>query len=121
MSDTRPYFETATVLSVPLFSGGGTRFKILEAFRHGLPVVSSEKGCEGLDVLHERHLLIARNRAEHVQYLIQLIDDTERCAALAGHARTLLREKYTISTAVKQWGDCVERIRADAESNTTRG
>ncbi len=38
--------------------------KILEAFAHGVPVVSTTVGCEGLDVIHGRHLLVADRPAE---------------------------------------------------------
>src|SRR5690606_34177573 len=40
-------------------AGGGTRIKILEAFAHGTPVVSTSTGARGLDVVHGEHLLIA--------------------------------------------------------------
>ena len=47
------------MLAVPLEAGGGTRLKILEAFAAGLPVVSTPVGCEGIDGVHEEHLLVA--------------------------------------------------------------
>ena len=61
--DVGTYLERATLLTVPLDSGGGTRLKILEAFAAGLPVVSTPIGCEGIDANHGEHLWIAeRNR-----------------------------------------------------------
>jgi len=47
------------VAAVPIRFGGGTRVKILEAFAHRIPVVSTTLGCEGIDTTDGRHLLIA--------------------------------------------------------------
>src|SRR5262249_33155974 len=47
----RPYLAKASLLAVPLDSGGGTRLKILEAFAAGLPVVSTGVGAEGIAVI----------------------------------------------------------------------
>ena len=54
--DVGVYLEQASILAVPLDSGGGTRLKILEVFAAGLPVVSRGVGCEGIDCWHVEHL-----------------------------------------------------------------
>ncbi len=56
---TRPWLERASVTVIPLAAGSGTRFKVLEALALGLPVVSSPKGVEGLDVVPGEHVLVA--------------------------------------------------------------
>jgi glycosyltransferase involved in cell wall biosynthesis len=60
--DIGVYLERASILAVPLDSGGGTRLKILEAFAAGLPVVSTPIGCEGIDCRHGEHLWVAERR-----------------------------------------------------------
>lgn len=49
----------ADVVVVPVRFGSGTRVKIIEAFAHRIPVVSTTLGAEGLGVEHGRHLLLA--------------------------------------------------------------
>lgn len=49
----------ADVVVVPVRFGSGTRVKILEAFAHRIPVVSTTLGAEGLGLVHGRHLLLA--------------------------------------------------------------
>lgn len=44
-----PYVNAADVVAVPVTSGGGTRFKILESIACGTPVVSTTTGAEGID------------------------------------------------------------------------
>jgi polysaccharide biosynthesis protein PslH len=58
-----PYLLNATAAVVPLRYGSGVRYKILEAFAHGTPVVSTTVGCEGLGLRDGRDLLIADDPA----------------------------------------------------------
>ena len=59
MPSVVPYFAQATAFVVPLRSGGGTRVKVLEAMMHGVPVVSTTMGCEGLAVHDGDSVLLA--------------------------------------------------------------
>lgn len=91
--DIGPELASASVLAVPLDSGGGTRLKILEAFAAGLPVVSTPIGCEGLDVEHERHLLVA-SREQFVPAISSLLGDGAHAVRLAAEARDLAERHY---------------------------
>ena len=51
--------QRASAVIVPLRSGSGTRIKIIEAFAHRVPVISTSIGCEGLGVRDGEHLLVA--------------------------------------------------------------
>ncbi len=53
--------DRTDVSAVPIRFGGGTRIKILEAFVHRIPVVSTTLGAEGLDAVDDRHLLLAND------------------------------------------------------------
>ena len=56
-----PYYHRAKLAMVPIRAAGGTRIKILEAIVHGVPVVSTTLGAEGLDFSVPDHLLLADN------------------------------------------------------------
>lgn len=113
VDDTSKFFGAATVVSVPLTIGGGTRFKILEAFRYGVPVVSSEKGCEGLEVTHDRHLLIARSPTEHTNFIVELACDPVKRFRLVKEGRLLLKRRYSLDTAEEQWREFMDRFFSD--------
>ncbi len=91
--DIKPHLREAGVLAVPLDSGGGTRFKILEAFAAGLPVVSTPVGCEGLLAEHETHLLIS-DRDDFADQLLRLFSENTLAHRLAARARDLARDRY---------------------------
>ncbi len=88
--DVLPYLQHASMMLVPLFEGGGTRFKIIEAFAAGLPVVSSAKGAEGLGAEPGKHLLLAGDLAGFVEaaecVLASGADVAQRVAAAAEFA-----------------------------------
>jgi polysaccharide biosynthesis protein PslH len=88
-----PELASASLLAVPLDSGGGTRLKILEAFAAGLPVVSTRIGCEGLDVENQRHLLVA-SREQFVPAISSLLGDEARATRLSIEARSLASRQY---------------------------
>lgn len=100
--DTLPYYDLADVLCVPLQSGGGTRFKILEAFAADLPVVSSAKGCEGLTVKNGRELLIAETAHENADAIVRILSNKELKRSLCSSAKILLGSSYTPAVAAKQ-------------------
>ncbi len=57
--DLSPLLNNAGIFVVPLNAGSGIRVKILEAMAHGLPIVSTSIGVEGLPVVSGEHLLVA--------------------------------------------------------------
>jgi glycosyltransferase involved in cell wall biosynthesis len=65
------------VAAAPVFSGSGTRLKILEAMAAGVPVVATSKGAEGLPFGHGEHLLIAHSAADFAGSLRQLTINRE--------------------------------------------
>ena len=55
----------ADLVVVPIRYGSGTRIKILEAFAHRIPVVSTSAGLEGkINAIHGRHLLVSDSPEE---------------------------------------------------------
>ncbi len=90
-----PYFARAGVLAVPLTTGGGTRFKVLEAFAAGLPVVSTAKGVEGLSLVDGTHFLRAETASEFSAALCRLLADDRLRAEMRAAAHAVALERYS--------------------------
>lgn len=101
VADAVPFWKEATALAVPLLSGGGVRVKILEAMAMGLPVVSTTVGCEGLEVQHGVHLLIADTPRDFAQACATVLNDKELANKLVHNARALMLEKYDANIALR--------------------
>jgi glycosyltransferase involved in cell wall biosynthesis len=93
--DIRPYLSSAFAMVVPLFQGSGTRFKILEAWAAKVPVVSTAKGAEGLDVENERHLLFAETASEFLQCLRRLWTNKPLAEKLTVNGLELVKRDYS--------------------------
>ena len=108
-ADLRPEYAEAGMLVVPLRAGSGTRIKILEAFQHRLPVVSTSKGAEGLGVAHEEHLLIANSPDEMVNACLRLTSEPSLRNHLAEQAHAWVQREHSIETARRVICDCLRQ------------
>lgn len=63
----------ADAVVVPLQVGGGTRIKIIEAWAHEIPVVSTSVGAEGLDCVSGRELLLADDPEEFAKACYDIV------------------------------------------------
>jgi polysaccharide biosynthesis protein PslH len=85
----------AKIAIVPLVSGSGTRFKILEAWAAARPVISTTIGAEGLEARSGDHLLIAdtpENFAAAIEHL--LTNDADR-RKLGDEGRAHYLDRFT--------------------------
>jgi glycosyltransferase involved in cell wall biosynthesis len=89
-----PELARADLVAVPIHYGSGTRIKILEAFAHRIPVVSTTPGAEGLDVEDGRHLLIADTAQAFADACVTLLTDRERRASLVDEAHRHYLERF---------------------------
>jgi glycosyltransferase involved in cell wall biosynthesis len=85
----------AKVCVVPLRSGSGTRFKILEAWAAGRAVVSTSIGAEGLGAQDGQHLLIADDSSSFGEAVITLLGDVELRRRLGEAGRALYLDRFT--------------------------
>ena len=67
------HLREAAVVVVPLRVGGGTRLKIYEAMAVGRAVVSTSVGAEGLDVHHERDIILSDTAANFAESVTSLL------------------------------------------------
>lgn len=92
--DILPYFGGADVYVVPLRIGGGTRLKVLEAMAAGLPIVTTSRGAEGIDLTPDVHARVADRPADYAAAVVALLRDTVRAQALGAAARGFVAEHY---------------------------
>ncbi len=102
VDDIRDYFSQAHVLVAPVFSGKGTRYKILEAMASGTPVVATSVAVEGLGVKGGKHVLISDTAQGMADAIVQLISDSSKRRQLAESGREFVRKNYDWSLISKK-------------------
>ena len=96
VDDPAPFLADAGVFVVPLLAGGGMRVKILTAMAQGLPVVSTTVGCEGIDVVHGQHLLVADTPQQFAAATLRILTEPELAGELGLNGRKLVEDRYSL-------------------------
>lgn len=99
----QPHLATAQVAIVPLLTGAGTRLKILEALSLRRAVVSTSLGCEGINCVPGRDLIVADEPRAFAAAIVDLLSDSARRAGLGAAGRALVEEQYS-------WAHCGQQL-----------
>ena len=110
VDDIKALIASSTVSLAPLWSGGGTRLKILEAMAIGTPVVATSKGAEGLDAVSGEHLFVADDPERFATDVVHLLQDPGLRARISESARVLVTEKYDWTGIMPRLMGLLERI-----------
>jgi glycosyltransferase involved in cell wall biosynthesis len=113
-----PELARADLVVVPIRFGSGTRLKIMEAFAHRVPVVSTSIGAEGLDAEDGVHLLIADTPAEFAAACKLLCSTPPLRRRLVDAAEQLYLERYATSSATARVQDLARELVRSAPSPT---
>lgn len=108
--DVREYVKRAAVFIVPLFSGGGTRLKILEAMAMRIPVVSTSKGAEGIECKNNLHICIADNKDLFLKSIIALFEKERFASGVSRAAYDLVKAKYSWDAIGEQLENVYQRL-----------
>lgn len=95
VDDVRDYIAAASIYVCPLFDGGGTKLKILDAMAMGKAIVASRVACEGIDLEDGSSVVFAETGDEFATAIKRLIQDDDLIATLGNNARRLAVDKYS--------------------------
>jgi glycosyltransferase involved in cell wall biosynthesis len=106
--------EKADAVVVPLRIGSGSRLKILEAWAHGLPVVSTTVGAAGMPGSHDENLLLGDSAPDLAEACIRVLTDVGLRARLTEEGRRTVESRF-------DWSDIqaclMATIRSDLEAS----
>ncbi|MFK5986725.1 MAG: glycosyltransferase family 4 protein [Pseudomonadota bacterium] len=95
VQDLEPYFQQHRIFIAPIRFGAGMKVKVLNAMCRGIPTVTTSVGCEGMDVKHLQHLIIADDAEDMAQLIDGLLCDQQSWEILEQQSRQLIKSKYT--------------------------
>ncbi|MBA4142215.1 MAG: glycosyltransferase [Nitrosospira sp.] len=102
VADVAPYFESCRVFVAPLRFGAGMKGKVGQSMSHGLPVVTTQIGAEGMDLQHEQELLIADNPLDFADGVIRLYHDEILWHRLSARALAHVDANYSHAATQKR-------------------
>jgi glycosyltransferase involved in cell wall biosynthesis len=94
VEDLDAELAAADLALVPIRYGGGTRIKILDAWAHGLPVVSTPAGAEGLDSRPGEDIMLGESPEALAEAATRVLTDVALANLLAQQGRLRFEESY---------------------------
>ncbi len=92
--DIRPWFSRASVCTLPMLEGGGTRLKLADAFAASRPVVSTTNGATGIDCRPGRDLLLADSATDFADAIVRLLRSPETRQRIGRSGRSVAEQLY---------------------------
>lgn len=96
------YYQKSGVFIAPIRVGGGIRIKILDAFRHGIPVVSTTLGVSGIDADDGKELFIADQPEEFAESVVSILKSKRKSKKLSQAGLNLISGEYNSEKAVQK-------------------
>jgi len=92
--DLTPHFEKSKLFVAPIRYGAGISGKIMQSMGHGLPVVTTTIGAEGLGLVDGDNVCIADDPEEFARKVILLYKDEELWHKLCRNSLENIRNNY---------------------------
>ena len=103
-------YERSRIVCCPIFSGGGTRVKIIEAAAYGKPIVSTRIGAEGIEMHDDKELLLRDDPSGFAEACVTLLKNTDLCSRLGTAARMVVEKSYDRRTIIRHIQQQVKEV-----------
>jgi len=100
VDDATVFASDKLALLVPLLSGSGIRIKMIEAMAMGKAVIATTTGAEGIDVEHEKNVILADDPLEFAGAIIRLHTHSDEAQEIGEQGRSLIFEEHTYKAAI---------------------
>jgi len=111
-----PFIRCCAVSVAPIFSGSGTRLKILESLAAGVPVVATRKGAEGLTLEPGSEILLAEGATDIAAALVTLLGDPDRRRQLGACGQRQVASRYDWAVLVPTLSQVIDSARSQRAS-----
>ena len=108
--DLKQEVQRYSVTIAPFRIGGGMRLKILESFAMRIPVVSTSVGCEGIEAVPGKHLLVGDTVEEFASQVLCLLRDHALRRTLTENASKLAYRKYRWESVAEMFEKCYAEV-----------
>ncbi len=92
--DIRDAFARSDVLMAPVFSGKGTRYKVLEAMASETPIVATNTAVEGLKVKNKVHVMIDNTPQGMANLAVKLLNNSKTRVKMAQAGKNFVKQNY---------------------------
>ncbi|MGB5736626.1 MAG: glycosyltransferase family 4 protein, partial [Thiohalocapsa sp.] len=94
-----PFFDTCRLSVAPLRYGAGVKGKINQSLAHGLPVVTTSQGAEGMYLRDGESALIADDPSTFAAAMVQLYQDSKLWRRLSSGGLAVMETHFSFGAA----------------------
>lgn len=105
-----PLFESCRVFVAPLRYGAGMKGKIGQALSYGLPTVTTSIGAEGMNLTHEKEVLIADAPENFAGEIIRLYENEQLWQTLSDNGYEFIKNNFSPEIVEKQIRNALLKI-----------
>jgi glycosyltransferase involved in cell wall biosynthesis len=109
--DVRPYMDRATLTCIPLKTGSGTKYKVLEAAALGVPIVCTGLALEGLNLNGNDHVILGETDLELAEGIMKVISDPLARIGATKKAYDVIRNEYSWNSNLQKLEPWLEKIK----------
>lgn len=113
--DMKKYFAEASVCTLPMLEGGGTRLKLAEAMAARRAVVATTNGATGVSVTDGEDIVIADGAEAFATAIAELLADDERRARIASAGYETASAQLDWKKLGEKWAAVLEETVAGAK------
>lgn len=103
-------FINGKISIIPIRIGSGMRMKAMDAMISNSPIVSTLKGCEGLNLESGKEILVADTPQDFAVAVTQLLDDKDLGKAMAAAANRFIHTQMNAEAMIKTRLDFYKKI-----------
>jgi polysaccharide biosynthesis protein PslH len=116
VDDIRPMVHRSSVYVCPIFDGGGTKLKMLDAMAMGKAIVAHPVATEGLGLRHGEDVLMAEGPAAFAAHVLSLLEDASNREALGRSARDVVEERFGFDAIGRRLAGLYASLACDGQS-----
>lgn len=113
--DMLPYLQNAKLFLHPHHGGTGIQNKLLEAMSAGCPVVTTPTGNQGINGIHEEHLMLGETSEELAKHTIRVLNDTQLAKRLSVNGRDLICESHSWQAVYQSIDNIISELTGDSK------
>ncbi len=103
-------FPTLRLCVAPLRFGAGLKGKLATSMGYGVPNVVSPIAIEGMDLVHEQHVLVADTPERWVEEICKLYFDRKLWEELSGNGLKFVQDEYSMEINSKRFQSLFEKL-----------
>jgi sugar transferase (PEP-CTERM/EpsH1 system associated) len=115
VADVRPYVAHAAAIVCPLRIARGIQNKVLEGMAMGKPVIASMGAYEGVRAAEEKEILVARNTADYVRLIGEVLAGEH--PGLGAAARAAMERGYAWSAVLAKLDELLQPQNQEGHAN----